>query len=131
MPRTRQVFLALLSFVVSAMAGAALVLLFLGSSLGELGSTFLPATLLVLVFAVVPFALAIGVLHAIKRTGWLAHTLAGLLVSLAAQFIMSPGLVVRPSAVVDNWPIPLAGAVAGLVYWLVFQALDRRFPRRV
>jgi hypothetical protein len=126
MPRTRATLLGLVSYVVATLIAAAAVLLLLGTPPADFVDFYPGAAMIVLVFALVPFALAIAILHAIKRTGWLAHAAAGLVVSLAAQFIMSPGMLGQPGALMDGWPIPVAGALAGLVYWLVNRALSRR-----
>lgn len=135
----------LASYVVASVVAAVLVLASMlaqdvvrsgWSSLSTAFTTdfvsFLPAAaLIVMVYALLPFLAAIALLHVVKRTGWLAHAVAGAAVSLVAQIIMAPGLMMRPGEVVESWPMLLGGAVAGATYWLVLGALLPLTRRRV
>lgn len=129
MPALRATAIALLSYALASLVAATLVLTLLGSNPAKIVQYLPGASLLVLLFALVPFGIALAILRAVHRTGFWAHVLAGLLVSLVAQFLMSPGLLVRPAAVLDNWPVPVAGLAAGACYWLVWRQLTGRFER--
>lgn len=126
MPGARTVVIALVSYSIAALVAAAIVLLLIGSNRADFASFLIGATLLVLVFALAPFALALYILQAIRRTGWLAHGVAGLLVSLAAQLIMSPAMLLHPGAILDSWQLLVGGGVAGIVYWALFRFISAR-----
>ena len=126
----RTAALIIVSYVVAAICAAVLVLLLLDAA-ANMGEWLVGAILLVLIAGFVPFVVAIGVLHGIRQTGWLAHAMAGLLVSLVAVVSTGPGMLANPLSLIENWPMLVSGAVAGLIYWLTFTTLDRVVPRPV
>lgn len=102
----------------------------LGSALFDMLEIIVPGMALVLVFAAVPFLLSLVVLHVLKWQSWLAHAVAGAVVSLAAYMIFIPQIVADPTALLDIWFIPLAGAVGGFAYWYARQGLMRTMVER-
>ena len=124
----RTIALVLVSYIAAAICAAVLVLLLLDAA-ANMGEWLVGAIFIVLVAGFVPFVIAIGVLHRIRQTGWLAHTVAGLLVSLVAILLIGPGMLANPLSLAENWPMLVSGAAAGMIYWLVLRALDRMVPR--
>lgn len=124
-------FLAIaISYLVAVAAATATALgILAGTSLANgrsehVGETLLgvfqlagPALLIVLVLAAIPFVLCLLVLHFLDQDSWLAHVLAGGLVSLLAFFFFM-GSLVDPGVFLEIWYIPVAGAVGGFAYWL-------------
>lgn len=120
--------LVLVSYVIAAIFAAIAVLLLLDAA-ANMGEWLFGAILIVLAGGFVPFIVAIAVLRGIRQTGWLAHAIAGLLVSLVAILTTALGMLANPLSLADNWPMLVSGAGAGLIYWLVFSLLDWTLPR--
>lgn len=124
-------FLAIaISYLASVLAATATALgLLVGMSLADsrspdIGDTLVslfqlagPALLIVLVLAAIPFVICLLVLHFLDQDSWLAHVLAGSLVSLLAFFGFAGGAF-DPRIFLEIWYIPVAGAVGGFAYWL-------------
>lgn len=126
----RSMFAMLFSYAIAATAAAICVLFMLGMDDAARGGIFewdvgyvIMASVLTASIAFVPFVLALGVLRIVRQTGWLAHLLAGLSVSIAAQLMHFRDFPNPPTPAFDGWEIPTAGAVAGLVYWAVRRLL--------
>ena len=125
--KLRTVVLILVSYIIAAVCAAIAVLLLLGAA-ANMGDWLPGAIAIVLIGGFVPFIVALVVLQGMRQTGWLAHAIAGLTVSLVAVLTTAPGMLANPLALAENWPMLVSGAGAGLVYWLVFRTLDRMLP---
>jgi len=132
--RVRDIVIVLVSYLVAAILAALVVLwLFVLAERGWDwaggwdGTLVWPAVYIVLVSAFVPFLLAIGVLRLLGRRGWLAHLLAGVAVSLVAQFVVWFGMRPTLAGLIESWPLLAGGAAAGLAYWAVRSWLAARF----
>jgi uncharacterized membrane protein YjjP (DUF1212 family) len=117
----RRLLAGAVAYLIASLVAAAIVLGLLGAD----WQLYPAAAMLVLGLGLLPFLAAIFLLHRIGHTGVVAHALAGLAVSLVAQLLLSPGLLVRPLAMLESWPILVGGATAGAVYWLVESAMRR------
>lgn len=109
---------------------AALVAAVVLSILRDVPLIYAPlVALAVALFALLPFLGMVALLNAVKRTGWIAHTLA----SAVVAFVVVCGIgmwigggahiLLDPSFFRDAWPVVFAGAAAGFTYWLVFRPL--------
>jgi hypothetical protein len=78
-----------------------------------------------------PFLVAITVLRWRRLNGWLAHVVAGTLVSLVALFTIGLGFSPTLGAFLDAWPIILTGGVAGFIFWATYGLLLRRVAQQV
>jgi hypothetical protein len=78
----------------------------------------------------VPFLVAVATLHVVHRIGWLAHTVAGIVVSLVAQMLVWFGGLPSLRDFIESWPITAGGAIAGFTYWAVYTLLSRRIFRQ-
>ena len=116
------------SYCVAALAAATAVLVLMslhegGSNLPGLTALLPAAAIIVATYAFLPFLLAIALLNGLGRVGWLAHTIAGAAVSLAALLLMTPRSLIRPSDLVANWSIVAGGGVAGFTAWVTHRIL--------
>ncbi|UYN99302.1 MAG: hypothetical protein KIT02_15515 [Devosia sp.] len=92
------------------------------------GETVMAALAITAATALVPFLIALVILHFTGRTGWLGHVIAGMCVSLFAQFAVWFGAMPRVSDVIDSWPLTAGGAIAGFSYWATRQVILRLLP---
>ncbi|MBJ3784605.1 hypothetical protein [Devosia sediminis] len=136
--RIRDIGIGLASYVVAVCVSAISVLVLFAlsdavtSQAGRMsglpaidGPLIWVAIYLVGAVGLVPFLLAIAVLHRIGKTGWLAHTVAGIVVSLVAQVLVWFGGLPSLSDLIASSPITLGGAVAGFTYWATKVLLGR------
>jgi hypothetical protein len=130
--------LGLVAYVAASLAAAATMyllllmpqgLVFAGSHPIEFLGGVLMLAVFICIFALIPFGVALVVLRWLKRRDWPSYVIAGLLVAFAAQYGSSAAAQKAPALLLAVWPLTIGGGVAGLIYWLVYRLLSRRFLR--
>jgi len=84
-------------------------------------------SLLTAIAAVLPFALVIALLKWGRIANLFAYTLGGAIVSIAGMFVLDWRLI-PTEAIIGNWPIIVAGAVAGFTYRLTEKLMLSALP---
>lgn len=77
--------------------------------------------LMMAIYALVPFVLAISALRFFNLGGWISHALAGSIVGMIAVI-----LAIRRLPDPDGlWLMPIPGVIVGIVYWAAFRYVSK------